>query len=74
LLASLIKPDEFVGVAQLLEVSLEVFEGDDYCASAIVGVEGECLPVGLWVALVVEQCCVEEEMDVVLLVVDESEG
>jgi len=71
---SLIESEVFVGVAHCGEVLLEVLKGDDDGAAAVVGVEGERLVLGLRVVLVVEQCCIEEEMDVVLCVVDEAEG
>ena len=74
MLASLIKPQVFVAVVYFLEIPLEVLEGDDHRASAVVGVEGERLPVGLRVVLVVEQCRIEEEMDVMFCIVDKAEG
>lgn len=55
----------FVCVAEGGEIGLEGFTGDDYRAAAVVGVEGQGGGI--------EECGVEEEMDMVFLVVDESE-
>ena len=70
----LVEPNVFVGVADGGEVALEVLEGDDHRSPAVIGMEGERLVFGLAVVVVVEQGCIEEQMDVVLLVVDEAEG
>jgi len=69
-----VEPDVLVGIANSLQVSLEVLEAYDDRPAAVVGMEGKRLAARLWIVLVVQQPGIEEEMYVMLLVVDESEG
>ncbi len=56
----------FVCIAEGGKVGFEGFPSDDYRASAVVGMEGECGGI--------EEYGIEKEVDVVLQVIDKSEG
>lgn len=62
---SLLCVDIFHFVANACQILLKGVLADDYCSSAIVRVETECVGIA--------KSAVEEEYDMVLQVVDESE-
>lgn len=62
---SLLCVDIFNFVADACQILLKGVLTDDYCASAVVGVETECGGIA--------KSAIEEEYDMVLQVVDESE-
>jgi hypothetical protein len=69
----LIKPEKLVGVSYRSEIAFEVFESDDHSASTVVGMKGKRLVRGFPIIVVVEECSIEEEVDMMLRVVDEAE-
>jgi len=69
-----VETNVLVGIAHLCEVSFKVFERDDYCAAAVIGMERECLLAGVLIAAVFAERGIEEEIDVVVRVVDKPEG
>ena len=70
----LIEPDVLVGVAQFGQVALEVLQSDDNGSTTVVGVEGKRFPAWVCIVAVIQERGIEEEVHVMLLVVDESEG
>ena len=64
----------FVGVAHFLQVAFKVFEGDDYCAATVVWMEGQRLPFGVAIVVVILQRSIKEEVYVMFLIIDKSEG
>lgn len=72
--ATSLQPYVFVGVAQPSKVTLEILESDDHSSPTVVGVKGKRLLLRIPVAAVIPKRGVEEEVDVMLLVVNESEG